>query len=338
MTDIKTFTASLPLAVSGKTEERFLNLPGDSVFYIPLTRPTLAACLRSLEYDFKTPALGSGSSAQVIQVCTRTTPGRTGNCNFVAKVSKLVFYLAENKSDKVSVFNYELLYEFFRERYAYETLSKKHVGLIPYYYGSWICGKHAFTILEKMGTNLYNMFTEIDIVTKLKHTRLPDNIYRNCLELIKRINGHGILHADVHLQNILVTPNQNDMVLSDFGRCGDFRYVMPNLVLWEDSYLQKLDKSIVNFLMQSYDYIFFYWYISTVNDNVKAGRAMSIVRYGSQIEPFPYGDLLIFGRVNMITLQDFSTLVRPKYKKSFRIFLERLEADAQLRFPAYVAK
>ena len=180
-------------------------------------------------------------------------------CPFVIKTMNMLL--------KDGGYNYENLYEFEREVHASQVLSNKNVPVAKVI-EHWICGSVLFLVYDRYAGDLKSIL--FDYGTFIINDVLLDRI----ISIIEQVNKQGIIHADTHMSNFLYRSKlkeidladakhvpQLDIVLTDFGRSGDFKTMLPLLYLVDDSALDHLTNNGIKTLIKTYDIIYLFWYI-----------------------------------------------------------------------------
>lgn len=183
-----------------------------------------------------------------VVVCTEDK-----QCKFIAKIT--------NFATKQGQINSEGLTRALTERIANRELNSND-SFSAKMHNYWICKSKVYSIFTRYDTNL------LDFVQQQNNT-LQFSVLKDIVNKLRHVNSNGWIHANSNLRNFLINTNTRKLptklVVSNFTRSGDFKNLVPFMLLVDYGKLDKLT-DYEKFLIKVYDIIHLHW--SLIRDNI----------------------------------------------------------------------
>lgn len=189
--------------------------------FVPIGRfLSREGCLKGIKVK---KVLGQGAFGTVANAC------RSNKCKYVLKIQKLVrrrnsFLTQRGFWDEVGV-------------------SKKagDLGISPRIKDAWTCDGNGYMLMNRV-----NGLTLKEVIKQNPRFELMFDLKNKAKTALKKAHAAGLLHRDIHAENIMVT-KKNDVMLIDWGLMPEKAYTKADdnyllVVAFTDPFLKKYMK------------------------------------------------------------------------------------------------
>lgn len=166
---------------------------------------------------------------------------------------------------------------------------------------------------------------------------LPSEL-NQMMAVVRYINSKGWIHGDAHFSNFFYKPkdsiysvgeakNTDHLVISDFGRAGDFKMYYPMLLLLNScNLLKNLSVEAKNLLLEVYDVLFFFWFIFTQITPKRPN--IGIMSADGNVVAFSFGMMYTYVKESSVKyLMRFPDLFNPYLFESITAVVARADSN-----------